>query len=92
MAHISTKDLFWHKESRSFSIEVCELPNKRIPLKRIYQDSCDEGFTLVSHHTGIEIDFYLNKTSTWTDGGVAAWYFLPVIKNGPVTKVTIFND
>jgi len=91
MAHISTKNLHWQKLPRSFFAEISELPNKQIPLKRVFQDSCDEGFTLVSDWTGQKLDFYLNETVK-SEGDVVAWHFLPVRKNGPVTKVTILND
>lgn len=83
--------MHWQKLPRSFFAEISELPNKRIPLKRMFQDSCDEGFTLVSHHTGREIDFYLTETVK-NEGDVVAWHFLPVNGDSPVRKVIIIND
>ena len=91
MAFLSTRNMQWHKDARSFICEISDLPEKRIPLKRVFQDSCDEGFTLVSEWTGQELDFFLNETVT-KEGDVMLWKFLPVQKNGPVSEVVIFND
>jgi len=91
MAHISTKHFHWLKLPRQFFAEISELPNQHIPLKRIFQDSCDEGFTLVSKDTGVGLDFYLDK-EVKSEGDIVAWHFLPAQKNGPVNKVIILND
>ena len=92
MAHLSTRNFHWQKLPRSFFAEISELPNKTIPLKRIFQDACDVGFTLVSEWTGQEMDFYMNEEKRDRNNDVIAWEFLPVIKGGPVTKVVILND
>jgi len=91
MSAISTKHLHYQKIGRSFFGEISELPDKHIPLKRVFPDSCDEGFTLVSHVTGNGIDVYLNETKRDADGDVIAWEFVPV-NDSRITKVVILND
>ncbi len=90
-AIISTRNLQWLKASHSFVGEISELPNQRIPLARVFQDSCDEGFTLVSHVTGAELDFFLDNVLK-KDGDTLSWTFRPVQRGVPVESVVIFND
>jgi len=90
-AYISTKDLHYQKIGRSFFQEISCLPDKRIPLMRVYDDACDEGFILVSHVTGAEIKMVLTETKL-EDGDVVGWTFKPINKNAPINNVVIIND
>ena len=90
-AYISTRDLHFQSAGRSFFQEISCLPEKRIPLMRIYPDSCDEGFILVSHSTGMEIKMVLSETKI-IEGEVMSWTFRPINKNAPINNVVIVND
>ncbi len=90
-AYISTRDLHFQSTGRSFFQEISCLPNKRIPLMRVYPDSCDEGFILVSHSTGMEIKMVLSNTKI-VEGEVISWTFRPIAKNAPIRFVVIVND
>ena len=90
-AYISTRDLHFQSIGRSFFQEISCLPNKRIPLMRVYDDACDEGFILVSHSTGMEIKMVLAETKR-VDGDVISWTFRPIDKNAPINNVVIVND
>jgi len=90
-AYVSTRDLHYQSVGRSFFAFITDLPEKRIPLMRVFNDSCDEGFYLVSHKTGTEILMYLKETKV-VEGEVVGWTFTPVDKNAPINNVVIVND
>ncbi len=90
-AYISTRDLHFQSIGRSFFQEVSCLPEKRIPLMRVYDDACDKGFILVSHSTGMEIPMVLTKTYI-VEGDVISWTFRPIAKDAPINDVVILND
>lgn len=60
-------------------------------LSQIWDDACDVGCTIRSHHTGKEERFYLEREDV-RDGDLLAWYFKPVNAKGRVKEVVIFND
>lgn len=64
---------------------------------RVYNDSCDVGFTLVSSKTGKKIIFVLAHTENDRDGDTQYWEFTPAV--GPAIafthidlRVRVFND
>ena len=91
-AYISTRDLHFQSIGRSFFQEISCLPDKHIPLHRIYSDPRGEqGFYLVSHSTGMEILMVLTETKR-INGDVASWTFVPFNKDAPINNVVIVND
>lgn len=91
-AYISTKDLHFQTTGRSFFQEISCLPDKRIPLHRIYFDSRgDQGFYLVSHSTGMEILMILIETKR-IEGDIISWTFSPFNRGEPINNVVIVND
>jgi hypothetical protein len=87
---IYTNELTWHDEFRHFSGDASDL-------------SCREwhsGFKLVSHKTGIVIEFYLLKEqrSDDVDNEILWWAFKPVMSDvhkAPRLRdafVRIYND
>jgi len=90
-AYISTRDLHFQSVGRSFFQEISCLPNKQIPLMRVYPDACDVGFYLVSHSTGMEILMVESEVKR-VDGEIISWRFKPVDKNAPIRDVVIVND
>ena len=90
-AYISTRDLHFQSVGRSFFQELSCLPDKRIPLMRVYPDSCDVGFYLVSHSTGMEIKMVETEVKR-VNGDIVSWTYRPVDKNAPINNVVIVND
>jgi hypothetical protein len=91
-AYVSTKDLHFQASGRSFFQEISHLPNKRIPLMRVYPDACDVGFYLVSHSTGMEILMVESNVKRDREGEITSWMFTAVDKNAPIRNVVIVND
>lgn len=60
-------------------------------LGQMYNDACDEGIVIRSHHTAKEERFYLERTET-REGDLLAWYFKPENPSCRVQSVVIFND
>lgn len=61
-------------------------------LRRVWDDACDVGIVIRSHHTGREERFYLEREET-RDGDTLAWHFLPIDpRKVAVKSVVIFND
>ena len=60
---------------------------------RVWNDSCDEGLTLVSADSGRETVFYVNRTIRNTDGDIAFWILAPVAEPGALPcTIRLFND
>lgn len=60
-------------------------------LRRLFNDACDVGMAIRSHHTGRIVRFTLEREET-RDGDLMAFHFTALDDAGPITKVTIFND
>lgn len=90
-AYISTRDLHFQSAGRSFFQEISCLPEKQIPLMRVYPDACDVGFYLVSHSTGMEILMVESEVKR-VEGEIVSWTYTPVDKNAPINNVVIVND
>jgi len=92
---MSTNLFNFYKEDYSFSQEASSLcrPNNNF-FGRLYDDSSDEGFVLVSHHTGQEVPFYLASIDKSDEGEIQCWNFKsasPYMLLKDMT-VTVFND
>lgn len=90
-AYISTRDLHFQSTGRSFFQEISCLPEKRVPLMQVYPDSCDVGFYLVSHSTGMKILMVESEVKR-VEGEIISWTYTPVDKNAPINNVVIVND
>jgi hypothetical protein len=79
-----------------FSTFISDL-GRSFHFTRVYNDSCDEGLTIVSSKTGKEVTFAINKVDK-SEGDIRYWELLPVkesIQRVPAAKnckVLIFND
>lgn len=58
-------------------------------MGRLYNDSCDIGFRIVSSITGKTVTFYLSG-ECMRDGGVESWEFSCL--EDKTLSATIFND
>ena len=86
---ISTNMFHYDPEDKVFSQEVSSL--RGFKTGPIYDDACDEGFTLVSHKTGKEEVVCLSEIDRNEDNEVCGWWFEPV--NTRLNfKVLIIND
>jgi len=85
---VSTEQLKFDKEENLLVAEDSSLPRP----SRVYDDACDEGYTVVSHHTGREV-VYASDTS-WSDGGdLLYWDYRPVNRaDWECPTLRVFND
>jgi hypothetical protein len=77
-------------ENGVFSAEASEL--KDLKLGRIYDDSCDMGFTIISEKTGNGVVFAQTEDTLDTEGDLISINFVSVTPGMTNLKVVIFND
>lgn len=58
---------------------------------RVYDDACDEGFTIISARTGKEVVFALDQVDKDEDD-ILAWRFKCAIPEFKHITAVIFND
>lgn len=75
MRHISLKQFAFDPKTRILSADISDLGP--YPLYQVYNDACDEGMTVVSHHTGIEVTFVVNRVETDGGGDILKWELVP---------------
>lgn len=75
MALHSSNKFDYNKASRSFTTEVSMLGSN--PFGRVYEDSCDEGLTILSYKTGLEASFVVEDTKRDREGDVTCWIMKP---------------
>lgn len=68
------------------------------PFTQVYDDACDDGFVIVSHKTGTEATFALDRTDADDEGEIDGWHFIPTrdtLRKHPQLKgwtVLVVND
>lgn len=85
-----------HGSETMFTAEASDLKNLSgggFRLGRVYDDACDVGFTMVSHHTGKEVVFRLEHREMDREGDLLWWDFSSVTlpHKGKFT-VRVYND
>ena len=50
-----------------------------------------ELLAIKSHKTGTVLEFKLNRTYTGKNDKTNKWIYLPVVAEGPISQVTIFD-
>jgi len=91
----STHMFSYDKETRTFVTEASTIQRGNKFMGQLYDDSCDEGFTLLSHKTGAEVMYYYVDTVRDAEGEIIKWTFNEAItQNGKNyrTRVSVFND
>jgi hypothetical protein len=78
-------------KSNTFVTEVSGL-SRRFSLERIYDDACDEGFTIISEKTGKGAVFALLTTERDREGDLVSWTFKCVTPGLTHLKAVIYND
>lgn len=89
-SRISTSLLTYDKAENLFVAEDSDLPSRP---DRVWLDSCDVGYTLVSHRTGREIVYALNTIVQNRDQEIMYWDYRPAEdRNNALPTLRIFND
>lgn len=96
---ISTCKFTYNKQHRGFVAEASDLCPVSQPLfHRVFDDSCDDGITLISHITGLSADFYVDEIGKNADQDILYWLLKPTsttVRKYPRLRgvyVRIFND
>ena len=74
----------------TFVSELSDLGRPR--LGRVYDDACDEGFTIISKKTGKPAVFALYSSEDDSEGDVLSWTFTCVTPGLKNLKAVIYND
>lgn len=82
----------YHAPSRSLTIEESTLRANRKAPGQVYNDACDEGFTLISHRTGNEVIVAMHEIKRDHDGDVQAWIYKSVWPRDANITLMVFND
>ena len=90
----STRMFSYDKETRTFVAEASTIQRGNKIMGPLYDDACDEGFTLVSHKTGAEVMYYYVDTVRDAEGEIIKWTFREVASRDTnyYTRVIVFND
>ena len=77
---LSTKDFHYSVDTKNFVAEISTLSQgrTRAVFDQVYDDACDEGFVLVSHKTGEEVTFVVDKIDQDSEGDIAGWHLIPI--------------
>lgn len=88
-APVSYRQLDWDATTRRFSADISSTRG----LGQVYDDSCDEGLTIVGA-TGREVVFVVANVRTDVEGDIQSWELRPAhpADRGLVAGVTLWND
>jgi hypothetical protein len=78
-------------KNNQFTAEASDF-GRNFDLGRVYDDACDEGFTIVSEKTGKGAVFALYNHEEDGEGDLVAWIFKCVTPGLTHLKAVIFND
>jgi hypothetical protein len=86
---VSTRDLTYVAADRLLVGEASSLPE----FGRVWDDACDEGLTVVSHHTGREVVYAVALVSRDGEGDIAFWDLTPAARaDRTLPTLRVFND
>lgn len=71
--------------------EASELPERGMSLYQLFDDACDVGIAVESHHTG-KVQLYVLSEEQKQAGELVAWKFVPYPSQSTRFTVTVFND
>lgn len=78
-------------KGNTFSAEASDFGG-RLKLGRVFDDACDEGFSIVSAKTGKIAVFALYDHEEDGEGDLVSWIFRCVTPGLTHLKAVIFND
>jgi hypothetical protein len=79
------------KDKITFIAEASDL-GRSFSLGRVYDDACDEGFTIISKRTGKPAVFALYNHEEDGEGDLVSWIFKCVTPGLKHLKAVIYND
>ena len=86
---VSTDRFTYVAEVREFVAEASSLP----PFRRVWDDACDEGLTLISARTGREVVCAVVDLMRDDEGELTGWTLRPADPtDSGLFTVRIFND
>lgn len=89
---LSTEQFHFNPMDTKFIAEVSDF-GPGFQFGQVYDDACDEGFTLVSKRTGKECVFAVEKTLTDNEGELHGWEFKCVFpREFKHFTAIVFND
>lgn len=91
---VNTKEFTWVADECLLVTEMSDLQARGIEFGRVFDDACDEGLTVRSQRTGIEVIFAVNHVEK-NDGDLLYWDLIPWGMSGPLDlgiKIRVFND
>lgn len=83
---VSSRQFMW--TGNSGVAEMSELRG----FGRVWNDSCDEGLTVVSHRTGEEVVFAVEHVEVDSEGDIRYWNLKPAQTMNVLVVLTVFND
>lgn len=78
-------------KGNTFSAEASDF-GRKFGLGLVYNDACDEGFSIVSVKTGKIAVFALNDHEEDSEGDLISWIFKCVTPGLTHLKAVIYND
>lgn len=78
-------------KSNIFTVEASDL-GRAFRLGRVYDDACNEGFTVISKNTGKPAVFALYNHEEDREGELISWIFKCVTPGLTDLKAVIYND
>ena len=81
----------YHPEDKTFTQEISTL-GRDFQLGQVYDDACDEGFTMVSHHTGKHVAFAQCSVDKDREGDIAGWWYESVTPGHKGFRCLVIND
>jgi len=78
-------------KGNTFSAEASDF-GRSFKLDRVYNDACDEGFSIVSAKTGKVAVFALYNHEEDSEGDLISWIFRCMTPGLTHLKAVIFND
>jgi hypothetical protein len=82
--YYGTRDFSYNKETRCFVAEASTIAHLSPHDTNVYDDACDMGFIMVSHHTGASMIFIRDGFDTVGDEipEIAGWRYKASYVNG----------
>jgi hypothetical protein len=73
-------------------MSTISLGGRRAGFERIYDDACDIGLAVRSHHTGAVVLFAVHSERRNREGEIIGWDLVPVNQAATTRTMIIFND
>lgn len=93
-ASVGTDQFTWVPADKMFVAEASSLPR----FERVWNDSCDEGLTIVSARTGEAVTFTVHHTEIDDEGDLLYWDLVPaanlaaIVRGAEHVRVRVYND